>query len=141
MALLDQGEHVAQRGLVGGVARHHLVGQRQSLGSNHQGDDHLHAIAAAVPAVAEAPGVLRILRHVALKVGAGQIIEQHFVAHAEQIGPTLAQVTKKRLFVLEQKIVAAIERIVLCTTTVHIEKVGQSGGLEPMPVQPPFRPR
>jgi hypothetical protein len=38
--LLDPGEERAQRLAVGGVAGQHLVGQRQALGRDHQGDHH-----------------------------------------------------------------------------------------------------
>ena len=33
-----------ERGLVGGVARQHFVGQRETLRRDDQGDHHLHAV-------------------------------------------------------------------------------------------------
>jgi len=73
--LLDTLEEARQRGVVGGIARQHLVGQRQALGGDHQRDDHLHAVAALVARVAEAAFVLVLERRIGLEVGAGQVIE------------------------------------------------------------------
>ena len=41
---LDAPEKPPQRGLVRGVAWQHLVGQWQTFGGHHQGDDDLHTI-------------------------------------------------------------------------------------------------
>src|SRR5204863_6878020 len=41
---LDPPEEVAQRRLVRGIARHHLVSQRETLWGHDQGHDHLDAV-------------------------------------------------------------------------------------------------
>ena len=46
-------EKLPQRRLVGGVAAEHFVGEWKSLRRDDQGDDHLHAIKAFVPAAAK----------------------------------------------------------------------------------------
>jgi hypothetical protein len=69
VTLLNQLEHVPERGFVGGVAGEHFIGQRQSLGRDDQRHDDLHAIAALVPAVTETAGIAFIFGHVALKAG------------------------------------------------------------------------
>ena len=57
LLLFDLGQEVFVRGLVGGVAGHHFVGQGEALGRDDEGDDDLHAVAALVAAVAEAARV------------------------------------------------------------------------------------
>jgi hypothetical protein len=51
----------------------------------------LHTVRTLVPAVAEAAGIGFILGHVAFKIGAGQVVEQHVELRAKEIAPTLAQ--------------------------------------------------
>jgi hypothetical protein len=125
VAAADGGEHLAQGGLVGGVAGEHLVGEGQAFGRDDEGDDDLHAVAAFIPAVAEAARVGLVVGHVALEVGAGQVVEQDLVAHAEQVAPALAQVGEEVLFVREQQVVAAVESVVLHRARIDVEKVGQ----------------
>jgi hypothetical protein len=86
----DLAQHVAQRGLVGCVPRQHLVGDREALGRDDQGDHDLHAIFALVTAVAEAALVLFVLRRRRLEIGAGEVVEQHIELCPEQVLPTLA---------------------------------------------------
>jgi hypothetical protein len=137
-AAADRGEHVAQGGLVGGVARQHLVGERQAFGRDDEGDDDLDAVPALVAAVAEAAGIVRVVRHGALEVGAREVVEQHFVARAEEIAPALAQMGEEFLFVREQQVVTAVEGVVLRGTGVDAEQVGERRSGEPVTVQPPF---
>jgi hypothetical protein len=46
--LFDLVEKLFERAGVLGVARHHFVGQRKSLRGHHQGNNHLHTVAALV---------------------------------------------------------------------------------------------
>jgi hypothetical protein len=48
---LDLAQKHPQRLAVGGVAGQHLVGQRQALGRNYQGDHQLRAVGSLVAAV------------------------------------------------------------------------------------------
>ena len=50
---LDAREEVVQGGLVRGIARQHLIGQRQTFRRHHQGNDHLHAVGPMIARVAE----------------------------------------------------------------------------------------
>ena len=54
-------EHL-ERGLVGGVARQHFVGDGETLRGHDQGNDDLHAVAPLVAAVAKTALVLFVLR-------------------------------------------------------------------------------
>ena len=87
VALLDAVQEAAQRGVVGGVARHHLVAQREALGRDDQRDDDLHAVAALVAAVAELAQIVGPAVFVALEVGAGQVVQQHVELRAEELAP------------------------------------------------------
>jgi hypothetical protein len=138
VALLDQFQQVAQRGFVGGVAGEPFIGQRQAFGRDHQRHDDLHAIAAFVPAVAEAAGIAFPFGHVAFKIGAGQVVEQHVECRAEQIAPAPAQMGEEFVLGFQQAVQAAIERVVLRNAFVHVEQVGAGSGGEPVPVQTPF---
>ena len=93
--LFDLLQKAPQRGLVRGVAGHHLVGQGKTLRRDHQRDDHLHAIRALVPAVAIAALVSFGKGRIALKIGAGQIVEQHLELHPKEILPALPQVLEQ----------------------------------------------
>lgn len=59
-------------------------------------------LTALVAAVAKAPLVVVILRRIARKISAGQIIEQDLEAGIEQITPAAHQMIEQRLFVLQQ---------------------------------------
>ena len=92
VGLFDLLEEAQKRGLVAGVAGHHLVGQGQTLGRDHQGDDHLPAVRTAIPAVAVFG--LGDLFAESLEVGAGQIIQQHIIRGVEQVLPLLMEMLK-----------------------------------------------
>ena len=70
VAAADGREHPAQGGLVGRVAREHLVGERQALRRDDEGDDNLHTVAAFVAAVTETAGIVFVGGHLTLEVGA-----------------------------------------------------------------------
>ena len=55
------------------LSEDHLISQRKAVRGHHQGDHHLHAVAALVAAVAELTLVLE--RRVALEIGAGDIVK------------------------------------------------------------------
>jgi hypothetical protein len=60
---LDALEKRPQRRFVRGVAEKYLIGQRQTFGRHHQGDDDLHTIRPVIARVSEAP--LVAFRHAA----------------------------------------------------------------------------
>ena len=131
----------AQRGLVRGVARQHLVGQRQTLGRDHQRDDHLHTVGPLVARIPEAAFVLVAKRRIGLKVRAGQVVEQHVELDVEQIPPTPDQVIEQRRLVFEQLVVTGVELVALGQARVGTQQIGQGALLKPVPMQPPFAAR
>ena len=64
---LDAFEKTPQRRLVGGVAGQHLIGQRQTFGRHHQGNDDLHTIRPVIARVPEAALVAFRKRRIASK--------------------------------------------------------------------------
>jgi hypothetical protein len=134
----DLAQHGAQRGFVGRISGQHLVGERKSFRGYDQGDHHLHAIAALVAAITIAALVFIIVRRGRFEIGAGQVIEQHLEGCPKQIGPALAQMREQRLFVRQQPVQAAVERILLGQAFVGAEQVRHRTLFEPLPVQAPF---
>jgi hypothetical protein len=96
VAAADELEHGAEGRFIGGVAGEHFVGEGEAFGGDNEGDDDLHAVGAAVSAMAEAAGVGGIVGDVALEVGAGEVVEEDFVGRAKEVGPALAEVAKSR---------------------------------------------
>src|SRR5215471_11184414 len=72
------------------------------------------------------------------KIGAGQVIEQHFKLGTEQILPALAQMIEQCLLVLQQFVEAAIERMYLHQPIISAQQVSHRALLEPQPVQAPL---
>ena len=70
--LLYPFKKVRQRGLIAGIARHHLIGQWKPFGGYNQSNDHLYTVAALVAAVTEL--TLTGKRRIAFKIGAGQVV-------------------------------------------------------------------
>jgi hypothetical protein len=66
-------------------------------------------VIALVAVIAEAAFVILIIRGRRLKIGTGQIIEQHFETGSEQILPALAQMFEKRGLMLQQLVERAVE--------------------------------
>ncbi len=129
--------NIAQRRLVGGVAREHLVRQRQSLGRHHQCDHHLPAIAPPVAAVA-VPGLGDLLA-ASLEVGAGQVIQQHVDAGVEQRLPPLHKMLTKRILVRQHAVQAAVQPVLLRHREVAPQQLVHRAGVEPFAVQQELR--
>ncbi len=139
--LFDLGQEVLERGLVGGVARQHFVGEGKTLGRNHEGDDDLHAVAALIAAVAEAAQIGGIGGRIAFKIRAGQIVEEHFVLRLEEVAPAGGKVIKERRLVGYEFVVAFVEAMNFRERKIRAEQIGDGRVIEPMPVQPPLRTR
>ena len=129
-------DEVRQGGLVGGVARHHFVGQREAVRRDDERNHHLDAIGALVATVAELP--LAGLRHVALKIGAGQIVQQHVKSDAEQCLPAFAQKAEQPLLVRHQLVQAAVQLVALHQPVVFAQQIRHGAPLKPFSVQPPL---
>src|SRR5580693_3079575 len=138
---LDAIEKPPQGRLVRGVAGQHLIGQRQTFGGHHQGNDDLHTIWPVIARVPEAPLVAFRKRRIRLEIGARQVIEQHVVADVEQVSPPPRQVIKDRLLVHQQPVVTAVQLVDLSQPCVLAQKIGQGTAPKPLAVQPPFAAR
>jgi hypothetical protein len=83
MAGLHGGHDRLQGPRVVGVAGEHLVAQRKTVEGHDQRDAHLLAVGTMIARIA-APG-LRVGFCLALEIGAGDVVEQHFVVDREQL--------------------------------------------------------
>jgi hypothetical protein len=138
---LDARQKSPQRGLVGGVAGQHLVGQRQAFGRHHQSNDNLYAVRPVIARIAKAALVAFRKRRIGFEIGAGQIVEQDVVADVEQIAPARRQVLENRLLVGQQLVVAAIQFVDLGKPGVLAQQIGQRTAEEPLAVQAPLASR
>ena len=138
---LDPLQKAAQGSPIRGVARHHLISQGKTFGRDHQGNDHLHAVKALVPAVAILALVSFRKGRGALKIRAGQIIQQHLELHPEEIFPACSQVFEKRIPMLQQLIQTPIQIVLLRQTEILPQQVGHRAVLKPLPMQTPFAAR
>ena len=104
---VDEG---GQRGVVGRVARHHLIGQRETVGRDDQRDHHLDAVGTLVAAVAE----LAFARQgrVRLEIGAGQIVEQNIEPGLKQGALARLEEREELALVVEQPVETAVELVV-----------------------------
>jgi hypothetical protein len=127
-----------QRLTAGCIPWQHLIGKRKTIGRHDQCDHHLNAVASLVGAVPKAAFVILVLWRRRLKIGAGQVIEQHFKLGTEQILPALAQMIEQCLLVLQQFVEAAIERMYLHQPIISAQQVSHRALLEPQPVQAPL---
>ena len=94
-----------------GVAGEHLVAERKAVEGHDQGDAHLLAVGAMIAGIAALR--LRVRFGLALEIGAGHIVEQHFVLHREQLSAALGQMRLQRRLVRQQVIERAIEPVLV----------------------------
>ena len=141
MERFDPFQKTSQGGPIRGVARHYLISQGKTFGRDHQGDDHLHAVKAFVPAVAILALVSFRKGRGALKIRAGQIIQQHFELHSEEILPARSQVLEERLPVLQQLVQTPIQIVLLGQAEILPQQIGHGTVLKPLPVQTPLAAR
>ena len=139
--LFDPGQEVLERGFVRGVAGQHFVGEREALGRDDEGDDDLHAVAALVPAVAEAARVGGVGGRITFKIRAGQIVEEHLELRVEEIAPSCGEVIKERRLMRHEFVVAFVEAMDFRERKISTEQVREGRVLKPRPVQPPLAPR
>lgn len=59
------------------------------------------------------------------RAGARRVVEEHLIARAEQVGPTLARMDQERVLVFGQMVATAIGRITLVDTNARAEHVRQ----------------
>lgn len=136
---LDPGKEVGEGRVVGGVAGHHLVSQRQALRRDDQRDHHLDTIRALIAAVAEP--ALALGRRIDLEVGAGEIVQQHVETDPEQALPARLEERKEVLLVGQQLVQAAVELVDLHQADILAQHIGHGAGLEPLAMQPPLAAR
>ena len=122
-----------------GVAGEHFVGEREALGGDDQGNDHLRAVGAFLAAVAEAflaqPG---IGWRVAFEIRAGQVVEQDFEPCPEEVVPAGPQMLEELASVRQQFVVAVVEGVLGHDVRIHAEEVAHGALAIPLAVQIPF---
>ena len=123
------------------VARKHFIGQWQTFGRHHQGNDDLHTIRPVIARVPEAALVAFRKRRIRLEIGTRQIVEQHVVADVEQVAPASCQMVEDRLLVRQQPIMTAIQLVDLGEPRILAQQIGQGAALKPLTVQPPLAAR
>jgi hypothetical protein len=120
---LHGGDDRLQGPRIVGVAGEHLVTQRKAVERHHQRDQDLLAVAAMIAGMA-ALG-LRVGLRQAFEIGAGDVIEQHFIADREQFPAALRQMRFKRRLVRQQMIEAAIEAILVDLLIAQLKQIAQ----------------
>ena len=98
----------------------------------------MHTVATLIARVAEAADVVFILRRLALKIGAGQVVEQHVVFDAEEVLPLRAQVIEQLPLVLQNHVQNPVERILGGQGVVLAQQVSHRGVSIPVAVQAPL---
>jgi hypothetical protein len=89
--------------------------------------------------VAEPALVVLGKRRVGLEIGAGQIVQQHVEGDVEQVPPAPYQVIEQSLLVLQQPVVAAVERVAVRQRRVGSQQIRQGAAPIPFAVQAPLR--
>jgi len=79
--------------------------------------------------------VIRRERRIALEVGAGQVAEQHLVGCVEKVPPSIVEVGKQRLLVIEQAVTAAVEVVLGGQGEITTREIGRRRVVEPMAMQ------
>ena len=113
-----------------GVAGEHFVAQREAIEGDHQSDAHLFAVGAVIARVA-ALG-LRIGGRLAFEVGRGDVVEQHFVVHREELPDAFGQMRLERSFVRQQSIERPIQPVLVHQRLVQLQQIAQRRA--PIPV-------
>ena len=83
----------------------------------------LPAVTALVTAVAVLAQVRLAALHVALEVGAGQVVQQHVELGIEEFAPAPAQEFVQLILVFDEPIQAAVQRVLLGQREVRVEQV------------------
>ena len=83
----------------------------------------------------------RQLCGVDLKIGAGQIIEQHIEAGVEQVAPASDQVREQRVLVLEESVMAGVQFMRLGQAKIGAQEIGHGTVAEPVAMQLPLTAR
>ncbi len=136
---LDLAQKHPQRLAVRRIAGQNLVGQRQALGRDDEGDHDLRTVRPLVAAVAVATLVaLRQIRGVDLEISAGQIVQQHVEIGVEEIAPALRQMREQSVLVREQQIVTGVELVRLGQAEIRSQEIGHRAVGEPLAMQPPL---
>lgn len=102
---------------------------RVALGAAHR---------AAISKASQAGGALR---RIALKVGAREIVEEHFILRVKEVAPPLREVIKQRSLMHQQQVVACIKAVLLSEREIAPQQIRDRARIKPVPVQPPFGTR
>ena len=124
------GDDFPDGGAIVAVAGEDLVAERIAVARHHQTDEHLLAVGPMVARVA-APG-LRIGSGLALKVSAGDVVQEQVVFQVEQRAQSFFQVFFQSFLVRQQVIEGAIEAVVIHLGVGDAQQVAQGGPAEPV---------
>jgi hypothetical protein len=125
------GGHDALQGLrIVGVAREHLIAEREAIEGHDQRDAHLLAIGAVVAGIAAL--CQRVRFGLAFEERARHIVEQDFVLHREQLAAAPGQMRFQRRLVHEQMIQSAIETVLVDLILAQLKQIGERRA--PVPV-------
>jgi hypothetical protein len=106
-----------------GVAGEHLVAQGKAVEGHHQGDADLLAVGTVIAAVAASRQ--RIALRLAFEVGAGHVVQQHFVVDREQLAAAPRQMCLQLRLVLQQQIERAIQPILVDQIAIELQQIAQ----------------
>jgi hypothetical protein len=108
---------------VGRVAGKELVADRQTLRRDHQADIDLLAVRAMIAGVT-ARGLF-VAEGLALKIGAGHVVEQELKLHAKPILVAFQQMGAELIFVRVQHVQSAVEPRVIDLAKGHAQQIFQ----------------
>lgn len=126
---LDGLQDLVQRGDVRAVAIEHLVGQREAIRTDDQGQHDLGTIGPVIARVA--PAHLGIGRGQALDVGTRQIVEEDLVLGPEQFPVARGQVLLEGPLVRQEPIQAAVEAVGVHARGRNAQQIIQRGARVP----------
>jgi len=100
-----------------------VIAQRKAIEGHDKGDAHLFAIGTVIAGIAAL--CLLVGLRLALEIGAGDIVEQHFVLDREQVAAALRQMRLELALVCQQMIEAAIKPILVDLLIAQLQQIAQ----------------
>lgn len=128
VALFHQLHHAPDRCGVVAVALEHLIGQRQTLGCDHQPNEHLQTIGPRIPGVTTAAQGTG--GHLPLEKCGGRVIKRDIELAAEQLAIGPAQMTKQGLTVDHQHIERTVEPVIVDQCLINAQQIIKGGAPE-----------
>lgn len=130
-----------QGGLVRGVAAHGFVANGQAVGGDDEGYDDLQTVGAFVPTVSkgfEIAGFGSGAVGIDFEVGTSQVVQEDVVGGLKEVGPAIFEMSEEGIFVLQEKVVTAVEGVFGGEAEIVFKEVGDGTVVEPAAVKFPF---